>query len=128
LKRYMTESDLKQLEQMKAKTLAGMINYMNYRAKDASAPYTDKDVEECDNVLGEFIGALQNMGLEADQPEILECVKKVVLELNKLNDRTGGCLIETGQREELFTYIDFAARQSGLTSTDADVTEEWREW
>jgi hypothetical protein len=54
-------------------------------------------------------------------------IKETVVRLNDLNDRCGGALIETDQREDLCQIILVAARGAGLT-TLADVTEAWREW
>ena len=119
----MNESDLAELKRRKAKLVIGMIGYMS--ASDAG--YTEVDVEKCESILEEFTANLQKLRQDADEPEILRCVRDIVLKLNKLNDKTGGCLIETDQREDLWSYIDYAARKSGL-KTPGDITEEWRHW
>ncbi len=54
-------------------------------------------------------------------------MRQVVLDLNGLNEESGGGLIETDQREGLCQLILVAALHAGL-KTDEDVTEEWREW
>lgn len=58
----------------------------------------------------------------------MEHVKKVVLALNKLNDKTDCCLIETDAREEIWQIIQDSAVECGVSPTIEDVTEEWREW
>jgi len=61
------------------------------------------------------------------QEQVLEAVKAIVLDLNRLNKECGGGLIETGQREDLCELILTAAAGAGL-ATDEDITEKWREW
>lgn len=60
--------------------------------------------------------------------KILKQVKKTVLALNKLNERTDYCLLETDEREALWEIFQNSAVACGLRETDGDVTEEWREW
>jgi hypothetical protein len=92
-----------------------------------NSPTPWRAFSKCEDILERFIDSLQKLDQETTDPEILGCVKNVVLELNKLNESVGGGLIETMEREDLYEYITFAARRSGL-KTGGDVTEEWREW
>ncbi|MCX6896050.1 MAG: hypothetical protein NTZ16_11235 [Verrucomicrobia bacterium] len=147
----MNDSDIKELERKKTKLLNGMTEYMSGGNADVKseaaelsrfwfsedvrggdkafdAGYTAEDVKKCDKILREFTDSLQKLGVAASQSQILECVKSAILNLNKLNESVDGCLIETEQREELFEFIDFAARRSGLQTKEADITEQWREW
>lgn len=55
-------------------------------------------------------------------------MEKVVVSLNRLNKKTDYALIETDAREEIWSIIQDLAVESGLSETDGDVTEEWREW
>ena len=50
------------------------------------------------------------------------------IRLNKLNERTEYCLIETDARESIFEIIQNGAIDCGLQDYDGDITEEWREW
>ncbi len=56
----------------------------------------------------------------------MHVVKEVVLKINELNDEHD-YFIETMEREDLYEFIDTAARIAGLESEE-DITEEWREW
>ncbi|PFE03695.1 hypothetical protein COE15_16830 [Bacillus cereus] len=47
-----------------------------------------------------------------------ECVEKVVVSLNELNEQYD-FFIETLEREELYEFI---------VEVEEDITEEWREW
>jgi hypothetical protein len=125
----MNTSDLSELEKRKAKLIAGMLDYMQSEDDDDDFDpgYTKADVKKCDGILTEFTDSLHDLAGGVPESKILNCVKQVVLELNKLNEDAGGSLIETDQREDLCDYILFAARQSGLKRND-DVTEEWRKW
>jgi hypothetical protein len=55
-------------------------------------------------------------------------VKKVVLSLNRLNEKTEYSLIETDARESIWEIIQNSAVARGLKDVPDDVTEEWREW
>jgi hypothetical protein len=111
----------------KAKVLVGMMDYINGGGEDFNPGYSQDHVDKCSNILDEFIESLNRLGEKPDEPRILDYVKWVVLQLNKLNENIGGGLIETGQREDLYEYIDYAVRCHGL-DPKGDVTEEWREW
>lgn len=56
----------------------------------------------------------------------MQVVKEVVIKLNELNIEHD-YFIETMEREDLYEFIDIAARIAGLESEE-DITEEWREW
>lgn len=56
----------------------------------------------------------------------MHVVKEVVININELNDEHDH-FIETMEREDLYEFIDTAARIAGLESEE-DITEEWREW
>ena len=55
-------------------------------------------------------------------------VKKLVLALNKLNEKTDYCLLETEERESIWEIIQNSAVECGLVNPEDDITEEWREW
>jgi hypothetical protein len=122
----MNAQDLLDLEKIELMLVASMTGYM--RDSGDSAGYSLADIEKCQQILKRYIDSLLELGSEATDPVILERVKEVVLDLNELNASVNCCLIETFEREELFSYIDLAARRSGLQTPEADVTEKWREW
>lgn len=94
------------------------------------AGYTQSEINECGDILDEYIDALIDLEGMADEEAILQCVEDVIMKLNRLNERCDYQIIETDQREELVPYIIQAAEQAGLSQERAeyDITEEWREW
>ncbi|MDM5248949.1 hypothetical protein [Lysinibacillus sp. G4S2] len=88
--------------------------------------FTDENINATNEVLDTYINSLKELGNNLTEEEILECVKKVVISLNELNDNYD-YFIETMEREELYEFIIEAASIAGLESED-DITEEWREW
>jgi hypothetical protein len=88
--------------------------------------FTDENINATNKVLDSYISSLKKLGEKTTEEGIIECVKKVVIRLNELNDRYD-YFIETMEREELYEFITEAARIAGLESEE-DITEEWREW
>ena len=88
--------------------------------------FTDENIKAADEVLDTYINNLKGLGNKLTEEEIVECVRKVVLSLNELNDRYD-YFIETMEREELCEFIAETASIAGLDSEE-DITEEWREW
>ena len=75
----------------------------------------------------EYLVALESITEPANK-EIMKHVKKLVLALNKLNEKTDYCLLETEERESIWEIIQNSAVECGLTNPEDDITEEWREW
>lgn len=131
---------MKELDEFKERkhksVLRSMIEYMNPEEDedydendeefDYEVEYTQKDIDKCGEILDNFIEDLKNSN--KDEKLIIKSVKKVILELNKLNDKCEGELIETDQREDLCQFIEDASIVAGLTKPEYDITEEWREW
>lgn len=88
--------------------------------------YTQQHIVQCVGIVDQYVESLNSLN-EPDDDVLRHAIEKVVRELNDLNDRAGGCLIETDQREDLCQIILVVAKQAGM-KTDEDVTEEWREW
>ena len=76
-------------------------------------------------MLTEYIDNLVVATKEKKANKVLSAVKKVVLSLNKLEQKYGH--IETIEREELCPFILDAVKTTGF-QCDYDLTEEWREW
>lgn len=87
--------------------------------------YTKKSIDETDRVLSQFIENLAIATKEKKANKILSAVKKVVLALNKLEEKFSH--IETDEREELCSFILDAVENTGF-QCNYDLTEEWREW
>jgi hypothetical protein len=98
-----------------------MIDYM----KTSNASYTEKDVNECVNILTEYLDRVEKTNSREDGMLI---VKSTILKLNKLNENCNLRLIETGEREKIAEIIILAGNEKGYNSTNDDITEEWREW
>lgn len=109
--------------------IRSMVDYMvDDEDEDFDCGYTQDDVDECGKILDDYIDNLIALNGASDDTKISKCVEKVVKALNKLNEKTDYCLIETDQREYLRPFIENAAFEAGFSKTDEDITEEWREW
>lgn len=111
-------------KQVKENVVSAMLDYMS---EDEYCGYSKKDVQKCERLLLEYLDKLSSLTNPTDEL-IMEQVKSVVLALNKLNDKTDCCLIETDAREEIWQIIQDSAIECGLSPAIEDVTEEWREW
>ncbi|MHA4289638.1 hypothetical protein ACX16Y_20275 [Bacillus cereus] len=88
--------------------------------------FTEENISATNKVLDTYINNLQQLGENPTEVEIMQVVKEVVIKLNELNIEQDH-FIETMEREDLYEFIDTAARIAGLESEE-DITEEWREW
>lgn len=110
-------------KRVKENVVAEMLSFMS----EGDCGYSKKDVAKCESLLLEYLCQLSKLENATDEL-IMAQVKKLVLALNKLNDKTDYCLIETDAREEICQIIQDSAVECGLSSPVEDVTEEWREW
>jgi hypothetical protein len=105
-----------------------MLSFMrDCEADDDDAGFTADDVEECKEILFDYIEALAGLDDPTDD-DIMAEVENTVLAINELNENTGYMLIETMEREAICEIIQDAAVECGLEEEYDDVTEEWREW
>jgi hypothetical protein len=114
---------------LRQRTLDGMMTYMKWLEEPGcgyACGYTKKDIDRCAAAIDSYLAKLSSTP-RRDQAKLLDCVKSIVLRLNKVNAAVDRALIETDQREELCELIVTAARRAGLKA-EHDVTEEWREW
>ncbi|MGN4941815.1 hypothetical protein [Bacillus cereus group sp. MYBK104-1] len=88
--------------------------------------FTEENIIATNKVLDTYINNLQQLGENPTEAEVMQVVKEVVMKLNKLNIEHDH-FIETMESEDLYEFIDAAARIAGLESEE-DITEEWREW
>ena len=77
----------------------GMINYLQY----ADNEYTKKDVEKCIKIIKTFE---VNIAKSKSKIEGLKLIDSTVIQLNELNKKCGGRLIETDQREAICHIIN----------------------
>lgn len=107
--------------------IAPMMEFLECDECDDDCGYTAKDVEKCRKLIYGYLDALGAMEA-ADDSAIMQQVKKLVLALNRLNEKTDFALIETDAREALWELIQSSAIERGLKSASDDITEEWRDW
>ncbi|MGG1167477.1 MULTISPECIES: hypothetical protein [Bacillus cereus group] len=88
--------------------------------------FTEENISATNKVLDTYINNLQQLGENPTEVEVMQVVKEVVIKINELNIEHDH-FIETLEREDLYEFIDAAARIAGLESEE-DITEEWREW
>ena len=105
--------------------IAPIIDYMEELGEDCE--YSKKDVQKCEKILAEYLESLASLPVPTDEG-IMKCVKKAVLALNKLNEKTDYALIETVERESIWELIQTSAEECGLQNPAEDITEEWRDW
>jgi hypothetical protein len=108
---------------LKKTAIDGMISYM----KQGDVGYAQKHVNQCVKILDRYLDKLKQLRGPGTDEKILSEAKTAVLELNSLNEKCDGSLLETDQREQICELMIVAARHAGLT-LEGDFTEEWREW
>ena len=89
--------------------------------------YTSFSVWICKVILTSYIKRLNKAKNPSDE-DILKIVKRAVISLNRLNNTTQGCLIDTEVREAIYEIIQNSAIDCGLKNYNEDITEEWRDW
>ena len=105
--------------------IAPMIEFMEELEEDCE--FSKKDVQKCEVILTQYLESLAVLSSPTDK-DIMKCVKKAVLALNKLNEKTDYALLETEERENIWELIQTSAVECGLQDPADDITEEWREW
>ena len=88
--------------------------------------FTEENISATNKVLDTYINNLEQLGENPTEVKVMQVVKEVVIKINELNIEHDH-FIETMEREDLYEFIDTAARIAGLESEE-DITEEWREW
>jgi GTP1/Obg family GTP-binding protein len=88
--------------------------------------FNEACIKDSERILNQYVDELIQVANQ--EKKIMDAVRKVVVRFNDIND-LHDYFIETMEREELYDFIDEAARLSGLKVVDdEDITEEWREW
>ena len=103
---------------------SGVIETMNFMLSE-DCGFTEGHISACAAILDVFCDMLKFSS--GNKSNIMHEVKNVVCALNALNESADCALIETDEREQLYEFIDGAAKIAGLV-TDEDITEEWRDW
>jgi hypothetical protein len=88
--------------------------------------FNEECIKDSERLLNQYVNELIQVANQ--EKKIMDAVRKVVVRFNDIND-LHDYFIETMEREELYEFIDEAARLAGLKVVDdEDITEEWREW
>lgn len=116
-----------------AEVTAPMLEYYRSWSAEGEGSYTEKHIQKCADLLDAYaaeIAAIDAPVGAGRDKKIMSAVKKVVLVLNKLNEKTDYEMLETDERESICTLIHDAAVGAGLSviPEDDDVTGEWREF
>ena len=111
-------------KQLQETVIASMTEFMN---EYDDCGFEQKHVAKCEALILEYLSALEKITAPTNK-EIMKHVKKLVLSLNKLNEKTDYCLLETEEREAIWEIIQTSAVECGLVDPEDDITEEWREW
>ena len=91
-------------------------------------PETDHSQAEIDQCRSILVSLGRDIEISAARDMAMDAVRKAVVSLNILNDTCEGCLIETGEREEICIGIISLMHEKGFNDEKQDLTEEWREW
>lgn len=98
--------------------------YWTERLNEEPSAYTGALIAKSDKILDTY---LHNLSKAKETAEIWKAIQIVVKGFDKLNLEDDG-FIETAEREELISFIKYAAEMYGL-KYEGDVTEEYRtEW
>lgn len=73
--------------------------------------FTKENINAINEVLDAYIDNLVKLGANSSEEEIIKTVKEVVIRINDLNDKYN-YFIETMEREDLYVFIDTAAKDS----------------
>nr|WP_294780427.1 hypothetical protein [uncultured Flavobacterium sp.] len=98
------------------------------RRKEGDREFTKNKIAIVESLLKDYIDTLIKLTIEKKATNIFNSIKKIVLAINKVNNKYD-YFIETMEREELCQFINDIIRSTGLEfEANLDLTEEWREW
>jgi len=105
-----------------------LLHWMYDFIEDDDEPaYLADDVEECDQILSNFIAEVLNHEQNKDFSWLSSKVETLVKTLNHLNEKHANQLIESDQREDLCALITLILEHCGHRDK-GDITEAWRTW
>jgi hypothetical protein len=98
------------------------------RQKEGDDNFTEPAIKAVELILNNYTSLLIEKVKQGKATQVYTSVKKVVMDLNKVNDKYES-LIETLERDELADYLNKLVRLSGLDIDQTiDLTEDWRQW
>ena len=100
--------------------------------EDGLEQYTEENINLAIAIIDNLLANLVDLGESASLNEKIELFRVSVEAMNELNDELDGCLIETGEREELCALYDDIALAAGIDPAqygEGDgIASEWRDW
>lgn len=114
--------------------VAPMQSYLEICREDGGeTDFSEKHIAKCAELMRVYAETLSKLtepqGSSRDK-KIMAAVKKLILSLNKLNEKTDYAMLETDERENICALVQDMAVACGLSDLpdDDDVTGEWREF
>ncbi|KXX66498.1 hypothetical protein [Flammeovirga sp. SJP92] len=99
---------------------------------DGMEQYTEENCATAQKIFEELIDKLIQIGEVGNKKDKEKAFETAIISLNNLNEETGDCLIETGEREDLCELIDEICNATGLNTDDYaegdGIADLWREW
>ena len=98
--------------------------------------FPDSFIDETEPLLRSFVECLSTVG-ESDYIAVSSAVESLVMALNRINEKFGHAVIETGEREQLCQFIEDVIDESAVDLDDfakhcgcdkSDITDRWRNW
>jgi len=115
--------ELEAIEQIKDKVVKGMLDYLSEWNVEH---YTPPDVKTIEKLLVDYLNKMKTLKQNKEN-YYRSIVKSLNLELNRINDKCDGPIIETDQREDICDFIIQIALFYGYINEEIDITEECRE-
>lgn len=98
------------------------------RWMEGDSEFSQRNLEDVENELEKFLDNILLAAGKKNARAIYSAYRKVILAMNKVNDKHKG-FIDTLEREELLDYFGKALSMTGFMVEDKmDLSEEWREW
>lgn len=114
--------------------VAPMQSYLEICREDGGeTDFSEKHIAKCAELMRGYAETLTKLtephGAARDK-KIMAAVKKLILALNKLNEKTDYAMLETDERENICVLVQDFAIACGLTDIpeDDDVTGQWRDF
>lgn len=101
------------------------------REDGGEVDFSEKHIAECAELMRTYAATLTELTVPqgaARDKKIMAAVKKLILALNKLNEKTDYAMLETDERENICVLVQDFAVACGLADIPDDVTGEWREF
>lgn len=98
------------------------------RKEEGDDLFTDNSIRNVSELLEKYVNNIAEYTQAKNATAIYNSVKKVVKNLNSINEKNN-YFIETMEREELGGFINDLVIATGLImDKNVDLTQEWREW